>query len=550
MALTLALAQINLIVGDIAGNTTRIIAAIQAAEAKGANLIIFPELSITSYPPEDLVLRSDFLNQVESAIDIIASHSTEIDVLVGFPSKVEDQLFNSAVYLRNGAILKKFDKRKLPNYGVFDEARYFSEGKELQDNVVELNGIKLGLLICEDIWYSTPSLVAKQADADIILVMNASPYSTTKHQQRLDTLRQRISETNLPIVYLNQVGGQDELLFDGDSMVMDSNGALLLQSKPFCEDLYYVKLIKSSSHILHIENITAEELLAKPTSSIATLYEGLVTAVRDYVCKNHFKGVVLGLSGGIDSALTLAIAVDALGKNNVQAVMMPSDYTANMSLEDAEWEAKTLGVDYQIIPIMPLFKRFQESLTPLFTQLNKTNFDKTEENLQARIRGNLLMAISNKTGRMLLTTSNKSEIAVGYATLYGDMSGGFSVIKDIYKTMVFELARYRNSISVVIPERVITRPPSAELAPNQTDQDSLPSYEILDQIIELFVEHDLSIDEIVAKGFDRSTVESVVRLIFINEYKRRQAAPGPRVTERAFGRNRRYPITSGFNPSL
>lgn len=530
----ITLAQLDFTVGDIRGNTHKIIdAAKTAIEQYQSELIIFPELALTSYPPEDLLLRKDFYFYIEAAINELCLANLGIDIIVGYPRLVGGLIYNAAGWIRNGKLIAEYHKHELPNYGVFDEKRYFSSGNE--SVIVEWKGIRVGLLICEDLWYSTPIQQAKQAKAELIISLNASPFTQQKSVQRQKILTDRCQESNLPIIYVNHMGGQDDLLFDGDSMVMNTDGSLALQIPAFTEKLATV-LFDKISHSFISQPLALQDPLA-------VVYQGLVIAVRDYVNKNGFPGVLLGLSGGIDSALVLAIAVDALGKDRVQAVMIPSRYTASISQEDAFAEARNLGVHYSVISLETIFSSFLTALAPSFSGLS---VDTTEENLQARIRGTLLMALSNKTGRLVLTTGNKSEMAVGYATLYGDMAGGFDVLKDVVKTLVYQLANYRNRVSPVIPQRVIDRPPSAELAPDQKDQDSLPPYEILDEIIALFVEQDLSLTEIVARGFDLDTVKKVVGLIHRNEYKRQQAPPGPRITERAFERNRRYPITSKF----
>ncbi len=532
--LRICLAQLDFKVADLSHNTNKIIQAIQAAQTKHqADLIVFPELTLTSYPPEDLLLRQDFYRAISQALTKIRKHTNDIAVILGFPEIEKDQCFNTAAFIYQGKVLAKYHKQCLPNYGVFDEVRYFTPGKE--SAVVNLKGVKLGLLICEDIWNEGPSIQLKQTGAEVIISINASPFSIEKHARRINTITERQQSCQLPFVYVNHVGGQDDLLFDGSSFAINKGGKLCLQAPAFQEILSCVDYSLESKELLPSEIHTQDTL--------ATVYQGLVIGVRDYINKNGFPGVVIGLSGGIDSALTLAIATDALGSERVQAVMMPSQYTADISQSDAAQQASLLGVDYQVISISSIFNEFSTQLAPLFAGLAK---DTTEENLQSRIRGTLLMAISNKTGKLVLTTGNKSEMAVGYATLYGDMAGGFAVLKDIYKTMVYQLSSYRNSLSPNIPQRVIDRPPSAELAPDQLDQDSLPPYEELDPIIDCFVEKDLGIDAIVAKGFSSATVKKVLKLIHLSEYKRRQAPPGPKVTRRAFGRNRRYPITSGF----
>lgn len=537
--LKIALIQENFLVGDTFGNTERIISLAKQQAQKGMDLVVFPELAITGYPPEDLLLRPAFLSQIEASIDKICRQIVDIDIVFGAPREElngdSDLLYNSAFWIRQGKVLAVYDKKELPNYAVFDEKRYFSEGN--QATVVEIKGHKIALLICEDIWLSEPASVAAKEGAKHLLVLNASPYHRHKHQQRTTELKKRTSETACNILYLNMVGGQDELVFDGASLVLSSEQKIIAKAPSFQSH--------EMSLLLHANGeISSEQVIATEQGDLADIYQALVLGVKDYVEKNGFKGVLIGLSGGVDSALTLAIAADAVGADKVRAVMMPSRYTADMSFEDAESEAEALGVQYQIIPIEKTFEAFLETLhEPL---LKGTQPDTTEENIQARCRGVMLMAISNKTGFMVLTTGNKSEMAVGYATLYGDMSGGFGPLKDISKTLVYELCRYRNSIADVIPERVLTRPPSAELAPDQVDQDSLPPYDTIDAILEMSVEQDMPVAEIVAAGFDLETVERIIGMVQRNEYKRRQAAPGVRITRRAFGRDRRYPITSGY----
>lgn len=537
--LKIALIQENFLVGDTYGNTEKIISLAKQQEQKGMDLVVFPELAITGYPPEDLLLRPAFLRQIHECIKKICNAVTGIDIVLGAPrSGVGDEnglLFNSAFWIRQGQVLAVYDKKELPNYAVFDEKRYFSEGKSA--TVVNFKGHKIALLICEDIWLSEPASMAVENGAQHLLVLNASPFHQHKNQQRLSELKKRASETDCNIFYLNMVGGQDELVFDGASFVVSSQQELIAKAASF--QTAEIPLLLRTNGTVSTENDIASE-----QSDIADVYQALVLGVKDYVEKNGFKGVLIGLSGGVDSALTLAIAADAVGAAKVRAVMMPSRYTADMSFEDAESEADALGVQYQIIPIEQTFEAFLETLhEPL---LKGTQTDTTEENIQARCRGVMLMAISNKTGFMVLTTGNKSEMAVGYATLYGDMSGGFGPLKDISKTLVYELCRYRNKLDDVIPERVLTRPPSAELAPDQVDQDSLPPYDIIDAILEMSVEQDKPIAEIVAAGYDLETVARIIGMVQRNEYKRRQAAPGVRITRRAFGRDRRYPITSGY----
>lgn len=535
--LRIALAQINPLVGDIDGNAARIIAAAERARDElKADAVLFPELCLTGYPPEDLLLRPGLHVRVLRTLEEVKRHVSGITLIIGLPQQAAGGLFNAAVVLRDGQLLGSYHKQHLPNYSVFDEKRYFAAGNE--PCVVTINGVNVGITICEDVWHPGPVAQAVAAGARLILNLNASPFHINKGREREEVVRARIKENGVPLVYVNQVGGQDELVFDGESFVMDEMGEVVLRAPAWQEGLWPAQFEVSD------EAVRPVPAAVVPVQSIeASVYGALVCGVRDYIEKNGFRGVVLGLSGGIDSALTLAVAVDAIGAARVEAVMMPSRYTAGMSVEDAAEEARILGVDYRVITIEPLFNAFLASLREEFAG---TTPDTTEENLQARCRGVLLMAISNKKRKIVLTTGNKSEMAVGYATLYGDMAGGFDVLKDVPKTLVFRLAEYRNTLGLVIPQRVIDRPPSAELAPDQKDTDSLPPYEILDAILERYVELDQCLEEIVAAGYDADTVRRVIRLVDRNEYKRRQAAPGVRITRRAFGRDRRYPITSGF----
>jgi NAD+ synthase (glutamine-hydrolysing) len=537
MSLRIALAQLNLFVGDVGGNAQRVIdTAAEARDRLKADLVLFPELALSGYPPEDLLFHKGMKRQVGAALERVRSEVKGVTVMVGYPDYTDDVIYNAAALIRDGKLLANYHKQELPNYSVFDEKRYFKPGHKAQ--VVELNGIRVGLLICEDIWEPHPAHAAQAAGAQLLVVINGSPYSMHSQQRREDIARARIKDTGLPIVYVNQLGGQDELIFDGGSFAMNAAGEVVQRASPFKEELFAVDIDLIDGRAVprrgHIEPELSEE---------ASVYNALVLGVRDYVGKHRFPGIVLGLSGGIDSALTLAIAVDALGADHVHAVMMPSRYTAQMSLDDAAQEARTLGVGYDVISIEGMFEAALGALKPVFVGRAP---DTTEENIQARCRGLLLMAISNKTGRMVLTTGNKSEMAVGYATLYGDMAGGFAPIKDCSKMLVYRLAHYRNSLAPVIPPRAIERAPSAELRDDQKDSDSLPPYEVLDPILELFIEENLSVDEISARGFDRATVGRVLEMVKRNEYKRRQAPPGVRISDRAFGRDWRYPITSGY----
>ena len=535
--LRLALAQLNTFVGDVAGNTQRVIdIAAQAHASLKPDIVVFPELTLSGYPPEDLLFHNGMRRQVGTALERVCVEARGPAVLVGYPEYVGEQIYNSAALLRNGTTLANYRKQELPNYSVFDEKRYFEHGRETC--IVEIKGIRVALLICEDIWEPSPARAAKAAGAQLILVINGSPFSLNYQTRREQVVRERVREVRLPVVYLNMLGGQDELVFDGGSFVMDDEGVVVQRAPHFQEAVFAVDVDLKDGRAMprggHVEPLLSEE---------ASVYNALVLGVRDYVGKHKFPGVVLGLSGGIDSALTLAIAVDALGAEHVRAVMMPSRYTSTMSVEDAAAQAESLGAQHDVIPIEGMFDAALAALKSVFAGRDP---DTTEENIQARCRGLLLMAISNKTGRMVLTTGNKSEMAVGYATLYGDMAGGFAPIKDCNKLLVYRLAQYRNTISPAIPPRVIERPPSAELRADQKDSDSLPPYEVLDPILELFIEDDLSVDEITSRGYDRAIVGRVLDMVKRNEYKRRQAPPGVRISDRAFGRDWRYPITSGY----
>ena len=536
--ITIALAQIDLIVGDITGNTTRILDCCEQVRVESqADLIVFPELSISGYPPEDLLFHSGLKRRVAEAIELIRKQVSGIAVLIGFPEYSGNVIYNSCVVFENSEEIIRYRKHVLPNYSVFDEKRYFEPGKETA--VFKLKDTKIGINICEDIWYPNPAKKCKEAGAELIIVINGSPYEKGGQLKRETIVTERISEIMLPIVYLNMVGGQDELVFDGASFVMNTEGEITYRAPSFEEALDVIKLsVKAKQKVPLIASV-AERL-----SEEESIYRALVKGTRDYITKHKFPGVVLGLSGGIDSALTLAIACDAIGRDKVRAIMMPYTYTSKMSLEDAELQSSILNIQYDILPIETLYDASLELLKPIFVG---RDMDTTEENIQSRARGVLLMAISNKTGLMLLTTGNKSEMAVGYATLYGDMAGGFAPLKDCTKTLVKRLANYRNTISEVIPRRVIEKEPSAELRENQQDCDSLPPYDVLDPILELFIEEDLSVMEIVDRGYDRATVISILEMVKRNEYKRRQAPPGIRISNRAFGRDWRYPITSGYN---
>lgn len=528
----LAIAQINCTVGDLQGNNAKIVEAARQAKTSGASLLVTPELALSGYPPEDLLLRHDFTVACEKELNRLSGLVTGITIVVGHPGTHMGARYNMASVLRDGRVIATYRKHILPNHSVFDEERYFESGDE--PLVFTHEGIRFGVLICADVWEADPIRLAKQAGAEILLALNASPFHIEKQAVRHEVLRQRVTEADTPIIYANMVGGQDELVFDGGSFVLDSAGTITQQLPAFVEALGIVEIDGSAPRAAGVTPIQALE---------ASVYDALSLGLKDYVEKNGFPGVVLGLSGGIDSALTLAVAVDALGADKVRAVMMPTEFTAEISIHDAREMAERMGVRFTVLPIQPLFEEYRKTLGDEFSGLP---FDSTEENIQARIRGMLLMALSNKFGSIVLTTGNKSEMAVGYSTLYGDMAGGFSVLKDVPKTLVYRLAHYRNAIAEVIPHRIIERAPSAELRPNQTDQDSLPSYEVLDAIMEAYVEHDCGFTEIVAMGHSEQDVARVIRLINRNEYKRRQAPIGVRITHRGFGKDRRYPITSKF----
>ncbi len=533
MTLKIALAQINTTVGDFDLNRQKIIQAAQhARDQLKADLIVFPELTVTGYPPEDLLFRQDFIDLTKEAIEKLSQEINGIDLVVGFPHQQDNRLYNSAAVIRDGKIKHLYHKQKQPNYGVFDEQRYFTAGHE--SCLFECQNTRLALTICEDIWHDDVVSHIHQDKADVILTLNASPFHAGKIHQREQIVCQQAQKAGAPIVYVNQIGGQDELVFDGASFVTNAQGKIVFRAKEFEEQISTVSFSKKPP-------VPAE--CAPLYEPVASEYKALVLGVKDYARKTGFKGTLLGLSGGIDSALVLAIAVDALGADNVEAVLMPSRYTQDMSNEDAVKEAESLGVKYHIIPIEPAVKAFNEMLAPVFSDSPK---DTTEENIQARCRGIVLMAMSNKQGKLLLTTGNKSEMSVGYATLYGDMAGGFAPIKDVPKLLVYQLAEYRNSLSPVIPQRVIDRPPSAELAPDQIDEDSLPPYSVLDPILEMYVEQDKSANDIIAAGFNPEDVHRAISLVDRNEYKRRQAPLGIRITPRAFGRDRRYPIASAY----
>ena len=524
------MAQINPTVGAISENIQKILEIIRDNQ-KTHDLIVFPELAITGYPPEDLLFRKELYHAVEISLNQIKAITENCYIIVGHPTLKPEGCYNSLSVFHKGIKIRQYHKQNLPNYEIFDEARYFLAGPP-ESCILMVKEHKIGLLICEDLWEKGPADDLLNEQVSTIISINASPFDYDKYFRREEVIKE-YTQQGLNIIYVNQIGGQDELLFDGQSLAIDKQGALCARSAVFIEDLTTVELHEDKMTGPIAPSLEIEELI----------YKALVCGTKDYVLKNKFPGVLLGLSGGIDSALTLAIAVDALGADRVHAVMMPSVYTAALSNDDALEQIKTLKVSYSTLAINPIFNTINETLKDDFKSFSP---DLTEENIQARIRGLLLMALSNKTGKMVLTTSNKSESAVGYATLYGDMAGGYAVLKDVLKTQVYALAQYRNNLSPVIPERVIIRPPSAELRDNQTDQDSLPEYHILDAIIVGYVENNLTAEEIVQEGFDPLVVEKIIKLIKRNEYKRRQAAPGAKISPRAFGKDWRYPITNRF----
>ena len=523
------IAQFNPIVGDIKLNAQKMLNLSIEANNAGAHLIIFPELALTGYPPEDLLFRDGFINQVKDEITNFCNLApSDISILFGAPNKTDDFLFNSAYLIQNNRIIKIYNKQELPNYGVFDEKRYFSSG--VDSFVFECQNTKIGVLICEDQWVEGPISNLCQSKIDIVVSLNASPFQLNKQSERINICKNYALKFDITFIYVNMVGGQDEVVFDGNSFIVNNQGDVSLQLPAFKE-----------LSVAHSDTTFTPSLV----SNESLIYSAIVLATKDYIQKNTFGGALIGLSGGIDSALTLAIAVDAIGAENVHAIMMPYQFTSDMSLTDSELQAETQGVEFSSIDIHSMVDSFNLSLSD---QFRNTSRDTTEENIQSRVRGTLLMALSNKSHKLVLATGNKSEMAVGYATLYGDMCGGFAPLKDISKTMVYKLAKYRNTLSNVIPERVITRPPSAELAPDQVDQDSLPSYDILDDILMRFVEQKQSVNEIIENGHNSEDVIKITSLILRNEYKRRQSAPGPKISSNAFGKERRYPMTSKFKP--
>jgi len=543
--LRLALAQFDFPVGAVAANAAKARGLMDEARAGGAALVAFPELTLSGYPPEDLLLRPSFLAACQQELEALAPASNGLAAVVGFPHS-EGEVYNAAAVLREGRIVQVAHKQALPNYGVFDDQRYFRPGRA--SSIAVIDGVRVAVLICEDVWQAEPSAAAARAGAELILVVNASPWDAAKPAEREAVLIARAQETGCAIAYLNLVGGQDEVVYDGGSLLVNADGTVAARAPAFVDALLWAEFDPVTRTLDARDWPTVAD-----ASPEAVLYAGIARGIRDYIGKNGFPGVLLGLSGGIDSALTLALAVDALGADRVTAVMMPSRYTSKLSLEGARGQAERLGVDYHVIGVEPTVGSFIDALTPAFAGKGP---DTTEENLQSRTRGVMLMALSNKHGRLLLATGNKSEMAVGYATLYGDMCGAYAPLKDVYKTVVYRLARWRNraaelasadvAAAWVIPPEVIDRPPSAELRADQTDQDSLPPYDELDAILERFIEGEQSQAEIIGAGFAADIVHRVVRLVLVNEFKRRQSAPGPRVTSRAFGRERRYPITSGW----
>ena len=536
--ISIGIVQENPIVGDIEGNLQLAINAIdKLSKQSSPDIFLFTEMFITGYPPEDLILRDDLLDASYEAVEKLCEVKPESFIVIGYPKKEGDSIFNCAGVLRNKSVITEYKKQELPNYEVFDEKRYFQPGKV--PGIFEVNGLRVGLSVCEDIWHENVIKQLHEKKTDLILNINASPFHLDKIKERKVLISGHAINYSLPIVYANQVGGQDELVFDGTSMAMDGEGQQILQLEKFKEDYKIVNFTSDQEGKLSSEK--REEI--PEDRELEEVYKALVLGAKDYIQKNNFPGVLIGSSGGIDSALTAAIAADAIGPEKVRTFMLPFKFTSDMSVEDSEKLAVNLGIKHSVIPIGDIYESFANSLEDEFSGLES---DITEENLQSRCRGVILMALSNKSGELVLTTGNKSETAVGYSTLYGDTAGGFGVLKDVPKTLVYELSRYRNTISHVIPDRIIDRPPSAELAPDQQDSDSLPDYAILDKIIELYVEQDKSKVEIEESGIDKSMVDRVIRLIDLSEYKRRQAPLGVKITSRGFGKDRRYPITNKF----
>ena len=537
-SISVGIIQENPIVGDIKGNLELAKSAIDAlSQNSSPDIFLFSEMFMTGYPPEDLILREDLLDLTYEAVNELATFKPDSFVVIGYPKKEADSIYNCAGVLRNNSIITEYKKQELPNYEVFDEKRYFQSGSS--PGIFEVHGFRIGLSVCEDIWHERVIEQLNEKKADLVLNINASPFHLQKIDDRKKLISSHASKYAMPIIYANQVGGQDELVFDGTSMVMDSDGTQIMQLAKFKEDLRTANFTLTENSILKGDVI--QEI--PNDNDLEEVYQALVLGAKDYILKNKFPGALIGSSGGIDSALTAAIASDAIGPDRVRTFMMPFKFTSDMSVEDAETLAKNLGIRHSVIPIGDIYNSFQTSLEKEFEGLDR---DITEENLQSRCRGVILMALSNKSGELVLTTGNKSETAVGYSTLYGDTAGGFGVLKDVPKTLVYELSKYRNTISEVIPERIITRPPSAELAPDQQDSDSLPDYDTLDKIIELYVEQDKSKLEIEEFGFEKVVLDRVIRLIDLSEYKRRQAPLGVKITSRGFGKDRRYPITNKF----
>ena len=529
--------QANPIVGDIQGNLNLAISAIEDIASKETpDIFLLTEMFITGYPPEDLILRDDLLDQSYDAIHKLTEIKPESFIVIGYPKKEGESIYNCAGVLRNHSIITEYKKQELPNYEVFDEKRYFVSGSS--PGIFEVNGLRVALSVCEDIWHEKVVKQAQENGANLMLNINASPFHLRKIEDRKRLISSHAAKYELPIIYANQVGGQDELVFDGTSMAMDGNGKQVLQLDKFKSDSRIISFVENDDVL-----ITEDEMVIPEDNELEEVYQALVIGAKDYIEKNKFPGVIIGSSGGIDSALTAVIAADAIGPDKVRTYMMPFKFTSDMSVEDAQKLAENLGLQHSVIPIGDIYDSFSKGLEKEFKGKEK---DITEENLQSRCRGVILMALSNKSGDLVLTTGNKSETAVGYSTLYGDTAGGFGVLKDVPKTMVYELSRYRNTISKVIPERIIDRPPTAELAPDQKDTDSLPDYDILDKIIELYVEQDKSKEEIESLGVGNDVIERVLRLIDISEYKRRQAPLGVKITSRGFGKDRRYPITNKF----